>query len=43
LDEINARVEKELEEAITFAEQSPHPKPEDARADIYTPFELEAI
>ena len=43
LDAINSRVETELVEAIQFAEQSPHPEPEDARADIYTPFELEAI
>jgi pyruvate dehydrogenase E1 component alpha subunit len=43
LDKINARVDQELEEAIQFAEQSPHPDPSDARADIYTPFELEAI
>lgn len=43
LDEINARVEEELEDAIKFAEQSPHPDPADARADIFTPFEWEAI
>lgn len=43
LDEINARVDQELEGAIHFAEQSPHPDPADARADIFTPFELEAI
>lgn len=43
LDEINNRVEQELKEAIEFAEQSPLPDPADARADIYTPFELEAI
>jgi acetoin:2,6-dichlorophenolindophenol oxidoreductase subunit alpha len=43
LDEINNRVEQELIEAIEFAERSPLPDPADARADIYTPFELEAI
>jgi len=43
LDEINNRVEQELKEAIEFAERSPLPDPADARADIFTPFELEAI
>lgn len=43
LDETNARVEKDLEEAIEFADKSPLPDPADARADIFTPFEFEEI
>jgi pyruvate dehydrogenase E1 component alpha subunit len=43
LDVVNARVAQELEEAIEFAERSPHPDPADARADIFTPFEWEAL
>jgi pyruvate dehydrogenase E1 component alpha subunit len=43
LDAINAKVAQELEDAIEFAEQSPHPDPADARADIFTPFEWEAV
>jgi histidinol dehydrogenase len=37
------QVSEELKEAIEFAERSPLPDPADARADIFTPFELEAI
>ena len=43
MDAVNTRVENELNEAIEFAEQSPLPDPAEARADIFTPFELEAI
>ena len=43
LDEIHARVEKELNEAIEYADKSPLPDPADARADIFTPFKFEEI
>lgn len=41
LDEIIQSIEQELMEAIEYAEQSPHPDPADAIADIFTPFALE--
>ena len=37
LDEIHARVEKELARAIEYADKSPLPDVADARADIFTP------
>ena len=43
LDELNARVEAELNEAIEYADKSPLPDPADARADIFTPFKFEEI
>jgi TPP-dependent pyruvate/acetoin dehydrogenase alpha subunit len=30
------RVDAEIEEAIKLAEESPHPKPEDALDDVYS-------
>lgn len=41
MDEIYTRAKEELEEAIAYAEESPHPDPADATADIFTPFSLE--
>jgi pyruvate dehydrogenase E1 component alpha subunit len=41
LDEIDARIEGELGQAITFAEESPLPDPADARSDIFTPLPAE--
>ncbi len=35
LDAIDARVKKQVEEAVKFAEESPWPKPEEAFEDIY--------
>jgi TPP-dependent pyruvate/acetoin dehydrogenase alpha subunit len=43
LDEIHARVEKELAEAIEYADKSPLPDVADAREDIFTPFKFEEI
>jgi len=42
LEEIVARTEQELAEAIEYADRSPLPDPASARADIFTPFTLEA-
>lgn len=41
LADIAHRAEQELLEAVEYAEQSPHPDPADAVADIFTPFALE--
>jgi pyruvate dehydrogenase E1 component alpha subunit len=41
LDEIAERVEKELSEAIQYAESSPAPEPSEATTDIFTPFAME--
>jgi TPP-dependent pyruvate/acetoin dehydrogenase alpha subunit len=41
--DIDADVERELSEAITFAEQGEPPNPSEARSDIFTPFEEELI
>jgi pyruvate dehydrogenase E1 component alpha subunit len=35
IDAMKAEVEKELDEAVEFAEQSPDPKPEDCLEDVY--------
>jgi pyruvate dehydrogenase E1 component alpha subunit len=41
LQQLEAEVEKELSQAIEFAEKSPPPDPIEARADIFTPFDEE--
>jgi TPP-dependent pyruvate/acetoin dehydrogenase alpha subunit len=33
--ELKASVDKELDEAVAFAESSPDPEPEDAYNDVY--------
>ena len=35
IEEINRRVEKEIEEAVVFAQNSPDPSPEEALEDVY--------
>jgi TPP-dependent pyruvate/acetoin dehydrogenase alpha subunit len=39
--EIDGRIQRELEDAVAFAEQSPFPDPSEARADIFTPLPSE--
>jgi pyruvate dehydrogenase E1 component alpha subunit len=41
LDEIDARIEDELGQAVAFAEASPLPDPADARSDLFTPLPAE--
>jgi pyruvate dehydrogenase E1 component alpha subunit len=41
LEEIDARIEQELEAAVAFAEESPLPDPAEARSDIFTPLPAE--
>jgi len=41
LEEIDARIDQELEEAVAFAEGSPLPDPAEARSDIFTPLPAE--
>jgi len=36
VDEINARVDKEIEECVAFAESSPYPEDSELYKDIYT-------
>jgi pyruvate dehydrogenase E1 component alpha subunit len=40
-EEIDARIDQELKDAIAFAEESPLPDPADARSDIFTPLPAE--
>ena len=35
IEEIDQRVEKEIEEAVVFAQNSPDPDPEEALEDVY--------
>ncbi len=41
IEEIEARIEEELEQAVIFAEESPLPDPTEARSDIFTPLPVE--
>jgi TPP-dependent pyruvate/acetoin dehydrogenase alpha subunit len=41
IEEMNARIDQELKEAIAFAEESPLPDPGEARSDIFTPLPVE--
>jgi TPP-dependent pyruvate/acetoin dehydrogenase alpha subunit len=41
IEEIEARIEEELEQAVVFAEESPLPDPTEARSDIFTPLPAE--
>lgn len=41
IEEIEARIEEELERAVVFAEESPLPDPTEARSDIFTPLPAE--
>jgi pyruvate dehydrogenase E1 component alpha subunit len=43
IDEIDSQVQRELEEAIDFADKSPLPRREDALSDIYTPFDFKEL
>jgi pyruvate dehydrogenase E1 component alpha subunit len=36
LDAVKAEVKREVEEAITFAQESPEPKPEEALEDMFS-------
>jgi pyruvate dehydrogenase E1 component alpha subunit len=40
-EEIDARIDQELKDAVAFAEESPTPDPTEARSDIYTPLPAE--
>jgi TPP-dependent pyruvate/acetoin dehydrogenase alpha subunit len=35
VSEIKADIERELDEAVRFAEASPNPRPEDCLTDVY--------
>jgi TPP-dependent pyruvate/acetoin dehydrogenase alpha subunit len=41
IDDIDARIDQELKEAVAFAEESPLPDPAQARSDIFTPLPTE--
>jgi TPP-dependent pyruvate/acetoin dehydrogenase alpha subunit len=41
IEEIEAQIEEELEQAVVFAEESPLPDPTEARSDIFTPLPAE--
>ncbi len=41
IEEIDARIDQELKEAVAFAEESPLPDPAEARSDIFTPLPAE--
>jgi TPP-dependent pyruvate/acetoin dehydrogenase alpha subunit len=41
LDEIDTRIDQELDKAVAFAEESPLPDPAEARSDIFTPLPAE--
>jgi TPP-dependent pyruvate/acetoin dehydrogenase alpha subunit len=41
IDDIEARIDLELKEAVSFAEESPLPDPAQARSDIFTPLPAE--
>ena len=41
IEEIDARIDQELKEAIAFAEESPLPDPSEASSDIFTPLPAE--
>lgn len=41
IEEIEAQIEEELEQAVIFAEESPLPDPTEARSDIFTPLPVE--
>jgi TPP-dependent pyruvate/acetoin dehydrogenase alpha subunit len=41
LEQIDARIEEELQQAVAFAEESPLPDPAQARFDIFTPVATE--
>lgn len=41
IEEIDARIDQELKEAVAFAEESPLPDPAQARSDIFTPLPAE--
>jgi pyruvate dehydrogenase E1 component alpha subunit len=41
IDEIDTRIDGELEKAVEFAEESPLPDPVEARSDIFTPLPAE--
>jgi TPP-dependent pyruvate/acetoin dehydrogenase alpha subunit len=40
-EEIDARIDQELKDAVAFAEESPTPDPAEARSDIFTPLPAE--
>jgi pyruvate dehydrogenase E1 component alpha subunit len=40
-EEIDARIDQELKDAVAFAEESPLPDPAEARSDIFTPLPAE--
>jgi pyruvate dehydrogenase E1 component alpha subunit len=41
IEEIDARIDQELKDAVAFAEESPLPDPAEARSDIFTPLPAE--
>lgn len=41
IEEIDARIDQELNDAVAFAEESPVPDPAEARSDIFTPLPAE--
>jgi TPP-dependent pyruvate/acetoin dehydrogenase alpha subunit len=41
IEEIDAQIDRELKEAVAFAEESPLPSPTEARSDIFTPLPTE--
>ena len=41
IEEIDSQIDRELKEAVAFAEESPLPSPTEARSDIFTPLPTE--
>ena len=41
MDQVDAEIDREIVEAVKFAEESPLPKPEDVGKDVYTDFDEE--
>ncbi|HOV39927.1 MAG TPA: hypothetical protein PLG79_14505, partial [Spirochaetales bacterium] len=43
IDSLREESQKELEEAVQFAEQSPTPRPEEAMEDLFAQFSLKEV